>query len=38
MLEAIFEHIATLLGPDPGLHSGDDMHALDPDDDIDDSW
>jgi hypothetical protein len=41
MLNALIEQIAALLDPDPDLHSGDDSHALDIEDeeyDVDEAW
>lgn len=37
MLKNLLEQIAELLGPDPGLHSGDDSHAL-ADEDGEEEW
>jgi len=37
MLKQLIEQLAELLGPDPGLHTGDDSHALDDDDD-EEAW
>ena len=37
MLKNLLAQIAELLGPDPGLHSGDDSHALG-DEDGEEEW
>jgi hypothetical protein len=38
MLKSLFDQIAVLLDPDPDLHAGDDSHAVDEDDDMDQAW
>jgi hypothetical protein len=38
VLQAILDHLALFLGPDPDLHSGDDSHGIAPDDDGDELW
>ena len=38
MLKYLIEQLTVLLGPDPGLHVGDDSHALDDEYDRDEAW
>jgi hypothetical protein len=38
MLKYLIEQLAELLGPDPGLHAGDDSHTLEDEHDEDETW